>query len=692
MFSNKFRIVVQTWTTLAILLSSYPLHVAALTNRASQKSNVSDSQTSNPEDYDSFIIEFTGGHSTCREATLEEIPSTLTRPGDSRVPVEVFMPNKSLANRDNAVNGLTINFVALSQLQSDPQRDTVIAAFQRAAAVWTDKIKSPITISIDIDYGVNSPGGGAFGGNTLGSTSSRRTQIDYPGARTNLLAGSSGSAETTIYNLLPNSFIPTDVGNGAVVAVNRSVAFALGIPVTTPSDLKVATMGFNKNFSFDFNPDDGIAFGQTDFVAVATHEIGHALGFTSGSGGSSTSTLIPTLWDLFRFRPGTTAQTFTTAQRVMAVGGEQVYFTTESFTLQGSLTNELKLSTGGPDAVTTGGGDGRQSSHWKDNSFTGVFIGIMDPTIPSGIKQNTTTNDFAALETIGWNLISSVTPPPAPPPPPAPANDNFANAQVITGCSGTIAGTNIGATAEGGEVNHSPDGGGGRRSVWYRWQSPISGSVTIDTAGSRFDTVLGVYTGTSPNTVTEIGPNSQSDDVSGTDKTSTVPFTAQAGTTYQIAVDGYDNGGSGGDFGPITLNWSVSNCSAPQLSLLLAESGPLPDLVAAIDAVLFVTDPFPIINSGNLISPASDRNTRVMVFVRGLSLSPGQPASAVVVNLVDSNSQPRNLAAEDVRLVPNFDFTQVTFRLPNDLAAGTYKMTIVFGSQSSNTGSIRIGS
>jgi hypothetical protein len=690
MFSNKFRIVVQTWMTLAIFLSSCALNVAALTTRASQKSNVSASQESNPEEYDSFIIEFTGGHSTCREARLEEIPSTLTRPGDSRVPVEVLLPNKSLANRDNALNGLTINFVALSQLQSDPNRDTVIAAFQRAAAVWTDRIKSPITISIDIDYGVNSPGGGPFGGNTLGSTSSRRTQIDYPGARINLLAGSSGSAETTIYNLLPNSFLPTDVGNGGVVSVNRAVAFALGIPVTTPSDLKVATMGFNKNFSFDFNPDDGITFGQTDFVAVATHEIGHALGFTSGSGGSSTSILVPTLWDLFRFRPGTTAQTFTTAQRVMAVGGDQVYFTTETFTLQQTLTNELKLSTGGPDAVTTGGGDGRQSSHWKDNSFTGVFIGIMDPTIPSGTQQNATANDFAALETIGWNLISSVPPPPAPPAPPPPANDNFANAQVIAGCSGTVAGTNIGATAEAGEVNHSPDGGGGRRSVWYRWQSPISGSVTVDTAGSRFDTVLGVYTGTSPNSVTEVAP--KSDDISGTDKTSTVTFTGQPGTTYRIAVDGYDNGGSGGDFGPITLNWNVPNCSTSQLMLMLAESGPLPDLIAAIDGVLFVTDPFPIINSGNLISPASDRNTRVLIFVKGLSLSSGQPASSVVVSLVDSNNQPRNIAAEDVRPVPNFDFTQVTFRLPNDLAAGTYKITVVFGSQSSNTGSIRIGS
>jgi hypothetical protein len=673
--------------TLAILFS-FALNVGAARNIATQNSRLSASQ-SNPEEFDSFIIEFAGGESTCREARLSEIPSTLTRPDDSRVPVELFLP-KSVGPRVNAIDGLTINFVALSQLQSDPNRDTVIAAFQRAAAVWTDRIKSPVTISIDIDYGLNTPGGSAFGANVLASTSSSRTQIDYPGIRTNLLAGSSGPAETTIYNLLPGSFLPTDLGNGGVIAINRSVAFALGI--TTSSDIRVATMGFNKNFPFDFNPDDGITPGQTDFVAVAAHEIGHALGFTSGSGGSTSSILVPTLWDIFRFRPGTTAQTFSTAQRVMALGGDQVYFTTESFTVQGSPANELRLSTGGPDGVSTGGGDGRQSSHWKDNGFTGVFIGIMDPTISPGVRLNATENDFAALETMGWNLISSVPPPNPPPPPPPPANDNFANAQVLTGCSGSVAGTNIGATAEAGELNHSPDGGGGRRSVWYRWQSPVSGSVTIDTQGSRFDTVLGIYTGTAANSISEIGGESQSDDVSGTDKSSTVTFTAQSNTTYRIAVDGYNNQGSGGDFGPITLNWSASNCSATQLNLLLAESGPVADLIAAVDAVLLVTDPFPIINSGNLINPASDRNTRVLVFVRGLFVPPGEPASSVVVNLVDTNNQLRNIAAEDVRPVPNVDFSQITFRLPSDLAPGTYNITVVFGSQSSNTGKIRVSS
>jgi hypothetical protein len=39
-----------------------------------------------------------------------------------------------------------------------------------------------------------------------------------------------------------------------------------------------------------------------------------------------------------------------------------------------------------------------------------------------------------------------------------------------------------------------------------------------------------------------------------------VTFNAVGGTIYRIAVDGYNNNGSGGDIGPITLNWAVSNC------------------------------------------------------------------------------------------------------------------------------------
>src|SRR6185436_17252896 len=48
----------------------------------------------------------------------------------------------------------------------------------------------------------------------------------------------------------------------------------------------------------------------------------------------------------------------------------------------------------------------------------------------------------------------------------APANDNFAAAQVISGLSGRVLGANVTATKEAGELPHPLNAGG--KSIWYR--------------------------------------------------------------------------------------------------------------------------------------------------------------------------------------------------------------------------------
>lgn len=126
-----------------------------------------------------------------------------------------------------------------------------------------------------------------------------------------------------------------------------------------------------------------------------------------------------------------------------------------------------------------------------------------------------------------------------------PANDNFAAGQVVTGPAGVVTGSNVGATKEPGEPDIAGSTGGA--SVWYTWTSPISDAVNISTLGSDFDTILGVYTGNSVDSLTLIAAN---DDAGGATLTSSVSFVATAGTIYHIAVDGY-----GGDTGNITLNY-----------------------------------------------------------------------------------------------------------------------------------------
>ncbi|HZE69172.1 MAG TPA: hypothetical protein VE135_06550 [Pyrinomonadaceae bacterium] len=124
--------------------------------------------------------------------------------------------------------------------------------------------------------------------------------------------------------------------------------------------------------------------------------------------------------------------------------------------------------------------------------------------------------------------------------------------------------------------------------------------------------------------------------------------------------------------------------------LLLEESGPSTNQAAALDSIVFLRDPFPVVNAANLLNPGPDRNTRVVLFVSNLVLLQGEPSSVVVVNLVDGNNQSYDIPAEDVRPVPNLGFVQVIFRLPDNLAVGACSIIIRAHGEVSNTGIIRI--
>jgi subtilisin family serine protease len=123
-----------------------------------------------------------------------------------------------------------------------------------------------------------------------------------------------------------------------------------------------------------------------------------------------------------------------------------------------------------------------------------------------------------------------------------PTNNDFANAQVIAGDNSSTTGTNQNANKEANEPNHA--GAPGGASVWYKWSPTGPGFSRITTQGSSFDTLLAVYTsnGTTLNLIV------QNDDAGS--RTSAVEFNAVGGTTYYIAVDGYN-----GESGNITLNW-----------------------------------------------------------------------------------------------------------------------------------------
>lgn len=140
----------------------------------------------------------------------------------------------------------------------------------------------------------------------------------------------------------------------------------------------------------------------------------------------------------------------------------------------------------------------------------------------------------------------------------APTNDNFFNAQLLSGVNGTFVGTNVDATKQVGEPYHFGNLGGS--SVWYKFVAPGNGVLHFATSNTNFDTVVGVYTGTSVGNLTLVSKN-DNDELSGWMRQySRVYAGTQAGQTYYIAVDGKNSlDGNGALEGQVAGNYSFEN-------------------------------------------------------------------------------------------------------------------------------------
>ncbi len=139
-----------------------------------------------------------------------------------------------------------------------------------------------------------------------------------------------------------------------------------------------------------------------------------------------------------------------------------------------------------------------------------------------------------------------------------PVNDLFANRVVLAAGSTQTRGSNRLAGSEVGERRNPSTAGG--VTVWWEWEAGSSGSFTITTSGSSFDTTMAIYSGTASLTAMNlIGSN---DDSSGL--TSSVTFNAVTGQRFFIQVDGYS-----GDVGDIVLNYPapVSANSPPVIAV-----------------------------------------------------------------------------------------------------------------------------
>lgn len=136
----------------------------------------------------------------------------------------------------------------------------------------------------------------------------------------------------------------------------------------------------------------------------------------------------------------------------------------------------------------------------------------------------------------------------------APSNDGFSSAMplVVQNGSASFITNNVGATKETGEPNHAENAGG--KSVWFSFTPTATTVVRINLVDTTLDTLLGVYTGTNVNNLTLVGYNDDCNTSCG--QASTVDLMVVAGTTYYIAVDGFNDSGtiSTGNFKIVILD------------------------------------------------------------------------------------------------------------------------------------------
>ena len=118
-----------------------------------------------------------------------------------------------------------------------------------------------------------------------------------------------------------------------------------------------------------------------------------------------------------------------------------------------------------------------------------------EPIVLDGLDDNLEDLDFYLYDCSSY--------------PDLPPNDMFSDAAAASGDSFSASGNNYCATNEAGEPDHA--GTSYSESVWWDWSPDREGWYLLNTEGSTFNTVVGVYTGDTVDTLSLVAENNDGD-------------------------------------------------------------------------------------------------------------------------------------------------------------------------------------
>jgi hypothetical protein len=301
-----------------------------------------------------------------------------------------------------------------------------IAGFEMAGRIWSNYIKDDVTVNIHVEMVEGMPNdvlGGALTG-----WQAREKYEDFVDAMDD------DRSSTDDYNAFSNLTVKKDgkkfsafvderlqIKDLEKINITNANAKALGMLYGQDTDLD-GYIVLNNNSNWSYGLKNGVPDNQLDYLSVATHEIGHILGFASGiddPGWLQTMQEVQetikdceedgddkckdlkidkkeaeyfTPLDQFRYSQQS-AKTYNESIRDsgfadLSIGGDKY------FSLDRGKTALGYFSTGEV------GGDGEQASHWQDRDNP---LGIMSPLLNAGSRRDISWLDMRAFDVIGWD-------------------------------------------------------------------------------------------------------------------------------------------------------------------------------------------------------------------------------------------------------------------------------------------------